>query len=211
MTSLAPCVNNSTATSNAITMAVDPSFTPSISINGNAVVITGTAVLLTATTTNSGNNPAYQWQDSTSVSGWQNIAGATNSTLNYTPALTGHKIRCRITANATCATTNTAISNVLTFTVNSITGINTVPASVYNIRYYPNPVTSTLIIDSLKLSDKWLELEIISINGKQKLLSVNVTQQVKLSINVQHLTNGPYIAMLRSKSGASVYLKFIKL
>src|SRR5687767_14382175 len=110
LTSAAPCVVNATATSNAITMTVNPSSVPSISINGSTVVTTGTATLLTATATNGGGNPAYQWQDSTSASGWQNIAGATNSTLNYTPALTGHKVRCRITVNATCATTNTAIS-----------------------------------------------------------------------------------------------------
>ena len=211
LTSAAPCVVNATATSNLINMTVNPSSIPSISINGNTVVTTGTATLLTATPTNGGSNPAYQWQDSTSASGWQNIAGATNSTLNYTPALTGHKIRCRITANATCATTNTAISNELTFTVNSVTGINPVPASVYGIRCYPNPVTSTLIIDNLNPSDKWQELEIISINGQQNLLSVNATQQVKLSIDVQRLTNGQYIAVLRNRSGVSVYLKFIKL
>ena len=54
-----------------------------------------------------------------SVTGWQNIAAATNATLTYSPAATGNKVRCRLTSNATCITTAVVFSNAITFTVSA--------------------------------------------------------------------------------------------
>ncbi len=90
---------------------------PTATISGSTTVNSGQATTISTSITNGGTMPTYQWQDSVSATSWQNIAGATASTINYTAAATGVKLRCILTSNSTCATAPTAISNVLTFTI----------------------------------------------------------------------------------------------
>ena len=190
---------------------VFPTITASVSISGNTTVNQNVSSTLTASPTNGGNIPNYQWQDSININGWQNITGATNSTLNYTPLSSGNKLRCRMTSSANCATPVTSVSNVLVFTVNVATGINSVAATNYKIKYFPNPVHSILIIDSLKLSDKWQTVEIITMDGRQKLTFKNISNQTSVIIRTDQLSSGCYIGMLRKKGGEGAFFKFIKL
>ena len=94
--------------------------------------------------------------------------------------------------------------------VNNITGINVVSASNYGIRYYPNPVKTILIIDSLKAMDKWQTIDIITADGKQKVISKNITGFSRIAINVEKLSGGLYVAVLNRREGPGVYLKLIK-
>ncbi|MEI2747283.1 MAG: hypothetical protein V9E88_00805 [Ferruginibacter sp.] len=74
---LTPCISNNPATSNSITMIVNPLLPVSVDIiasTGNTIC-DGTSVTFTATPTNGGLNPAYQW-----FNGANPIAGETNST-----------------------------------------------------------------------------------------------------------------------------------
>lgn len=64
--------------------------------------------------------------------------------------------------------------------------------------------------DTLKLSDRWQTLEIISIDGKHKLMTKNIANQTRVSMDVSQLAGGVYLAILRRKSGEVVYLKFVK-
>ena len=210
LTNTTTCAANPTVTSNIITMTVSNPVVPAILISGNTTVIAGQATSLSATPANGGTNPAYQWQDSTVSHTWQNIAGATASTLNYTPVQTGNKIRCVLTSNAPCPTPATVNSNVLIFTVNPVTAINPVSATSFGIRYYPNPVNSTLYIDSLKVSDKWQTLEIKSIDGKSVIPIINIANRTTIFVNVDRLPGGLYIAVLRRKLGIPAYLKFVR-
>jgi len=211
LTSSLSCASPASVTSNIITMTVNNTVTPIILINGNVTVLTGQGTLLSAAIVNGGNNPLYQWQDSTGTHTWQSIAGATATTLNYTPAQTGDKLRCVLTSNATCVTSNTATSNALAFIVNTVTAVDPVPGINYGIIYYPNPASSTLYIDSLRIADKWQTLQIVSMDGKQIMNAISLANQKKKEINVERLLPGQYIAVLRRKSGAPAYLKFIKL
>ena len=135
---------------------------------------------------------------------------ATAQTLSYTPAQTGNKVRSLLTSNATCVNPATVTSNTLIFTVKTVTAINSVPGSNYGIRYYPNPVNTVLIIDSLKLSDKWQTLEIKSMDGKSVIPNINIVNRTTTFVNVQRLPGGLYIAVLRRKNGSPAYLKFIR-
>jgi hypothetical protein len=208
MTSNASCPSPASVTSSGIVVTIITS-SPIISIAGITSVATGQSTTLTATVINAGT-ASYQWQDSTAAHTWQNIAGATNATIVYTPAQTGNKIRCQVTGNPVCFTPGTATSNVLTFTVGTITSTPTVPGLQFGIHYYPNPVTDILYIDSLRLTDKWETIEIINIKGSRVLLK-NIKNQSKTQITLTHLVAGSYIAILQRRNGARAYIRFLKL
>ncbi|MBL7813632.1 MAG: hypothetical protein JNL70_01415 [Saprospiraceae bacterium] len=118
MTSNATCPSTPTATSNSVTMTVNPTVTPSVSIAATATTITeGASVTFTATPTNGGTTPQYQWKKNGT-----NISGATNATYTSTTLANGDVITCALTSNAACATSTTATSNSLTMTVNAPLG-----------------------------------------------------------------------------------------
>ena len=125
--------------------------------------------------------------------------------------MTGHKVRCRITANTTCAVINTATSNELTFTVNAVTAINPVPAINYGIKCYPNPTAGMLIIDSLRASDKWQSIHIISMDAKQDLIIKSLNNQSRITIDVSKLPGGTYAIIFKGNNNKRTYLRFVKL
>src|SRR5690606_6605266 len=63
LTSSLTCAGTATVTSNAITMSVTSSVTPTISISTSSnTICAGSNVVFTATSTNGGTNPQYQWK-----------------------------------------------------------------------------------------------------------------------------------------------------
>jgi len=114
MTSNLAGVTANPATSNAITISVAPSVTPSVSIaltSGTNPTCPGVAVTFTATPTNGGAAPSYQWQ----VNG-ANV-GTNSNTFTSTTLATGSAVRCVMTSNAQCPTSTTATSNEITITI----------------------------------------------------------------------------------------------
>ncbi len=113
MTSNAACPSPTTATSNTITMTVNPTVTPSVNISASSSIIcAGTSVTFTATPTNGGSTPAYQWQ----VNG---VNVGTNSAIYSTNTLANGDVgRVIMTSNLTCALPATATSNSITMAVN---------------------------------------------------------------------------------------------
>ena len=128
LTSNGTCVSGNPATSNAITMIVNPLLPVSISIAASAnPVCFGTAAVFTATPVNGGTSPVYQWQ----VNGID--IGTGGATFTYNP-VTNDVVTCKLTSNATCATGNPATSNAVTMIVNPL-----LPVSV-SITASANPV-----------------------------------------------------------------------
>ncbi len=114
MTSSLACVTQSTAISNAITMTVNPTVTPSVGIAAGATTIcAGTNVIFTATPTNGGTTPSYQWK----------LNGAnvgTNSTTYQNSSLVNNDlITVVMTSSVTCVNPATATSNAITMSVTS--------------------------------------------------------------------------------------------
>ncbi|MCX6245852.1 MAG: PKD domain-containing protein [Bacteroidetes bacterium] len=106
------CTSNNPATSNAITMIVNPALPVSVSISASAnPVCSGASVTFTAIPVNGGSTPAYQWK----VNGLP--VGTNNPVYSYVP-LTGDVVTCILTSNALCATGSPAISSPVTMTVN---------------------------------------------------------------------------------------------
>jgi hypothetical protein len=112
MTSNATCVASSPATSNAITMTVNPSLPVNVIISASATsVCMGTNVIFTATPSNGGNSPSYQWKkNGTNV-------GTNSATYTYNDLQNNDVISCILTSNASCVPSSQAISNSLTIQV----------------------------------------------------------------------------------------------
>ena len=114
LTSNAPCVSPTTATSPGVTMTVNPTVIPSVAISATATTIcAGTAVTFTATPSNGGTTPAYQWSKNAAT-----IAGATNSTYVTSTVSNGDVFSVVLTSNAACASPTTATSAAINMTVN---------------------------------------------------------------------------------------------
>ncbi|MFV8388028.1 PKD-like domain-containing protein [Flavobacterium sp. LB1P71] len=120
-----PCATGNPATSNSISITVNSLVTPFVSITSTSTSIcssVGTSVTFTASPTNGGSTPTYQWQRN-----GLNIAGATNSTYTTTSLANPSTITVVMTSNATCASPTTATSNSIVMTV--YTGTPTLPAN----------------------------------------------------------------------------------
>jgi sensor domain CHASE-containing protein len=112
MTSSLACVTQPTATSNAITITVNPNVVPSVSVAASATTIcSGTNVIFTATPTNGGATPSYQWKlDGGNVG--TNSATYQNATLANNDVIT-----VVMTSSLPCAVPVTATSATITMTV----------------------------------------------------------------------------------------------
>jgi uncharacterized protein (TIGR02145 family) len=136
LTSNAVCASGNPATSNALTMTVNPNLPVSLTISATppGAVCAGTTVLFTATGTNPGANPLYQWK----VNGIN--AGGNSTTYSYVP-VSGDQVICTLNSDATCATGNPANSNAITMTVHP-----NQPVSV-SIAASANPVCSGITVN----------------------------------------------------------------
>jgi hypothetical protein len=105
LTSSLSCVTSNTANSNSITMQTVTSTIPSVSIVSSASTIcSGESVAFTATPTNGGSTPSYEWFINTVSQGNDNVSFSSSSLSN------GDKVKVVITASGTCSS-GTANSN----------------------------------------------------------------------------------------------------
>ncbi len=110
--SIIACISNNPATSNAITMVVNPNLPVSVTLtaSGNPVCA-GTTVTYTASPTN-GGNPSYQWK----VNGLN--VGINSPNFSYSPT-NGDIVTCELNSSVACPIGNPATSNIITMIVNS--------------------------------------------------------------------------------------------
>ncbi|WP_341900239.1 SBBP repeat-containing protein [Fluviicola taffensis] len=115
LTSNAACATPASVLSSGITMTVNPTVVPTISITSvqGATICSGTSVDFTAAITNGGGTPTYQWKKN-------GVNVGSNSSVFSTSSLTsGDVIMCELTSNAACATPASVLSSGITMTVNS--------------------------------------------------------------------------------------------
>lgn len=111
LTSNANCISPPTANSNTITVVVTAPFVPTVTnAASNATICPGGTVTFTATSTNGGSGPIYQWQ----VNG-VNVASGT--TYSSSVLSNGDEVSVMLTSNAACTSPLTANSNSITITV----------------------------------------------------------------------------------------------
>ncbi|MES2838561.1 MAG: PKD domain-containing protein [Bacteroidota bacterium] len=111
MTSNPTCATSFTATSNSITINESGTLSPNININiSTQNICTGTTATLTATPTNGGSMPGYQWK----VNG---VNAGTNSSTFVSTFNNADQVTCVLTSSLACANPLTATSNIVTVTV----------------------------------------------------------------------------------------------
>jgi len=107
---------------NGVNITINAVVVPSVTIAAvpSGAICAGDAVTFTATPTNGGTTPTYQWQ----VNG-VNVGGATSSTFTSSSFVNGDLVTVIMTSNALCASPITDTSNTITIIVSA-----SVPASV---------------------------------------------------------------------------------
>ena len=133
LTSSEVCTTGNPATSNSITMTVNPKLTVKVGISVNdSIVPVGTPVTFTATPTNGGTSPLYEWK----VNGIT-VPGVTGNIYTYTP-LNGDQVFCLLTSSEPCVNNRIAMSRMITLVVYQDTLMVTLPTLT---AYVSDPVT----------------------------------------------------------------------
>jgi len=134
LTSDITCATGNPAASNTITMTVDSLMPVSVSIFASAnPICTGTSVTLTATPTNGGSDPSYQWKVN------ETNSGTHSPSFSFIP-FNADQVQCILTSDITCPTGNPALSNRVTFIVHplpvpEISGADNLCEGVTGIEY----------------------------------------------------------------------------
>jgi hypothetical protein len=131
--------------------------TPSVSIAATpgTTITAGTSVTFTATPTNGGSTPAYQWK----VNGVN--AGTNSATFTTTTLANNDVVTVVMTSSLTCATTATATSNSLTITV---TGGNAQLNLIVFIQgFYTGGETMTSVLSNAGVGVDPLETDTITV------------------------------------------------
>lgn len=129
MTSNAACPSPTTATSSHVRVNVISTVVPTISVSASQTTICGgDSVTFTASITNGGANPVYQWKKNNA-----NV-GSNSATYGSITLANGDSVWCVLTSNAACASPASVASNHIRMTVNQVTApSNTVTASQTSI------------------------------------------------------------------------------
>ncbi|MBP2281774.1 hypothetical protein H4V97_000092 [Flavobacterium sp. CG_23.5] len=194
MTSSLSCVTSTTATSNAIALTVNPILTTSVSIgitSGVNPTCSGTAVTFTATPTNGGTTPSYQWYKGTTAVG---------TGVTYTETgTTGGSITVVMTSNAICPSTPTATSNAITLSVNPrptgiISGTQTIctgNSTTLNIAVAGTGPWSGTITGGIPFS------------GSSSPISVSVSPSIATTYSILTLSNANCSSIAADLSGSA--------
>jgi hypothetical protein len=202
-TSAISCASPGIATA-SLNFTVEPTAISAVRIPDSETVITGESITIHATLDNPGTNPIYQWQDSTSMHTWQNIAGATTTQIVYTPKANGDKLQLKLLNDDPCVFSRITFSNSLLFIVNDSTKTGE------RIYIYPNPAHASTNVAGLEVQQNWNWLEIINAQGKRVSIIKHIEGLTQVTVDISNLPSGTYFIALKSFDGKHKYLRFIK-
>ncbi|PTM05057.1 MAG: hypothetical protein DA405_05220 [Bacteroidetes bacterium] len=120
MTSNSLCTSNPVASSASISVIINPPTIPSVSIStANTTLCAGSNANFSASVTNGGSSPSYQWKlNGTNVG--TNSSSYANSTL-----ANNDQVWVEVTGNGSCASSSAGISNTLNMDIRALPVIST--------------------------------------------------------------------------------------
>jgi len=184
LTSNSTCVTTPNAVSNVITMNVDQLATPLVSANNN-----------TFTVTNPDAAALYTWQVKNNTV-WANVV-PTATGISYTAPAAG-EYRVKAVKGACTAYSASVLANIAP------------PPLSHFIYVHPNPADRFVTFDSINLSKKYETIQIIDMQGRTVMPLINVKNQVRITIDINLLTRGMYMAIFRQWDETYTVVRFIK-
>lgn len=188
MTSTGTCATTFTDTSNYIQMVVQATKTPSVSITANPTtsLFPNQPITFTATATDAGVSPTYQWKRNGA-----NVGGATSAIWGANANFLDNNddICVLITSDYVCPEPDTALSNCIKLAIR--VGIDDIDND-NNINIYPNPTSHSVMITSSVDIEK---IEVSNLLGQRVL--VRVSPDLKNGGGISSASNTPLAPLKR--------------
>ncbi len=203
LTSNFPCRLEDVVTTD-VRMRVTAPTTPVVTISANPrlSISAGQNLRLTASVTNGGTNPTYQWLLNGAV-----IEGATNASYMSTTFLDMDEVTCQVTSGGTCSGIVGSKTVVVTVTSLSVSDIADLQMDV---RLVPNPNKGSFIVKGTigNTVSNELNMDVTDMLGQivysAKVTAKNGVIDEKVQIN-NTLANGMYILNLRSETSSKAF------
>ncbi len=184
MTSNAPCVTGSPATSDTITISVQPAIIASVTISSaDTLICEGMLASFTASPINGGNSPTYQWQVN-GVNAGIDSTGFSSDTLNDLDVVT-----CIMTSHADCVVGSPATSNEITIRVSVCTGDKEV-LKEQELSIYPNPSSG---IFSVTTSMPVILIQVMNLQGQVVNEFIPAQSNGKCMLQLSNQPKGIYL------------------
>jgi hypothetical protein len=175
----------------------DANMIPTVSIalsSGANSICQGQPVTFTASPTNGGTSPTYQWKVNANNVGTNSPTYTTNTLTN------GQVVTCMMTLTSAPACTNlvTVTSNPLT--VNCVTSGVVSPANL-NLQVHPNPANQNAVISFYLGATVRISLDVFNIGGQQIAVikdGVLNSGNQTIPLNTEKLVAGVYFIRLRT-------------
>jgi len=199
-----PCRLSSLVFSDPVTMVVENGVIPTVAVNSSAGVnsYSGQTVTFTATASNAGASPTYQWY----INGLT-VAGANSSVYTTDKLVDMDSVSCDVVGQCGLVGTNSVVMHVSGSTNVSVQQIT---SSGSNITLAPNPNKGAFTVKGTlsATTDQEVSLEVTDMLGQSVYTNKVMTQGGNINEHIQlnnTLANGMYILNLRSATGNAVF------
>jgi len=188
------------ATSNPISVTVNPIVKPTVSItssDSDNTFCSGTSVIYTAKVTNGGTNPSYQWKNNGIAIQNQTAATYTSNSLMH-----NDQISVDIISNASCVTSNKANSNNLKVNIfcDTTTSASLENLASVNIRIFPNPSSGKITIEGIP--SEYTTLELIDHSGR--VIAEKIIKHMEFTEEYTDIAPGTYLLKFSGKGQTSI-------
>jgi len=195
--------------SNTVTMTVQSLVMPIVSISANPglSIAAGQYDTLTATVTNGGSSPVYEWKVDGVV-----VAGAVTATFISNTLANGDTVTCTVIGSGTCGGQTQSLP--VTIIVGQHVGISQIAATADNVIVVPNPNKGEFIIKGIMGSainaagGGEVSIELTNMLGQviysDVVTALNGVINKQISLD-KSISNGMYLLNLRSAAGNTVF------
>jgi N-acetylneuraminic acid mutarotase len=180
------CTTTPVVTSNTITINVTALAQPLVTLNTNVLTVI-----------NADAAAVYTWQILTNTV-WGNVTPTASGT-NYTITQPGeYRVKAE---KAACSLYSASQVSPRT---------NTLDSTLYYIYLNPNPAKGLITVYKIVLSQNWISLDVINLQGQRVLPSKDIRGLRTVPINVGNLASGLYFVRLTNEDGRKLSYKFVK-
>ncbi|HAS40411.1 MAG TPA: hypothetical protein DCS93_08030 [Microscillaceae bacterium] len=191
LTSSLTCVTTPQATSNTVTVLRSEKLTPSVLITSDAIdhtINAGTDITFTATATNGGASPVYQWQ----ING-VDVIGETAATFTATNLLVnGDKVNVILTSSLACVTSDIVTSEPITVTIKEIATALADHLTSTQLHTFPNPAITQVFFQVNDNTANNIQVQCYDALGRLIETTQGALSNGQFVLNIAHWAKGKY-------------------